>query len=548
MTNKRFLKGAAILGLSGIVVKLLGAAFKIPLGNIVSETTMAYYAPSYYVYSFFIVIATAGIPLAVSKLVAENLVVDRHKEAYRIFRCSLVLLSAIGILSFIIVFFGADYIADFLHVPNAKVPMQLISPALLIFPVMSAYRGYFQGMQVMGPTAASQVVEQVFRVTSGLILATIFFRKGGFLPFSLEIMGAGGALLGDVIGSTMAFALVLYIYIKRHSEIKHPILLDSHKSSPYKTIYKDILVIAIPITLSGLLLVVMNLVDSPIINNRLIYSGYSISKATEYYGIYSGYIASIITLPQALTVALSISLLPHIAAINKSNNTGSLKNNCTFAIRISLLIGLPCAFGIGVLARPVMMLLYPAKPYLAEESATCLMVLAAGTVFLAVIQTSSSILQAIGKPMLPVWSLVIGVVLKIVISYILVGYSPINIKGAAAGTVIALLTVALLNIVLVKKHLGVKLPVGVTFIRPLISSILMCASILLTYFIFSKIVGNELMGNAISTLFSMGVGLLAYALSVINVRAVSLEEMTKITSKPRLQRIFHYLNFRRELY
>ena len=213
--NKSFVKGAAILGAAGLVVKILGAVFRIPLGNMVSETSMAYYQPAYYIYTFFIVIATSGIPVAISRMVSERAVQGDYRGAHRAFKVSAFLMFGIGAVSFLLLFFGAGAISAGMSSPNAKYPMMVIAPALLLVPLMAAYRGYFQGMQNMNPTAVSQVIEQVFRVGFGLSLAYLFYRSApAFLSWAgkdattaSDVKGAMGAISGATIGSAAGLAL-----------------------------------------------------------------------------------------------------------------------------------------------------------------------------------------------------------------------------------------------------------------------------------------------------------------------------------------------------
>ena len=170
MSKNSLVKGAAILGAAGLIVKLLGAVFRLPLANMIGATGMAYYSPAYYTYTTFVTIATSGIPVAISKMVSERITVGNFEEAHHVYKVSLKLLTGIGLVSFLIMFFGAGFISGLQNIEEAKLPMMAVAPALLIVPVMAAYRGYFQGMQNMRPTAISQIIEQVFRVFFGLFL------------------------------------------------------------------------------------------------------------------------------------------------------------------------------------------------------------------------------------------------------------------------------------------------------------------------------------------------------------------------------------------
>ncbi|MEL7658285.1 MAG: oligosaccharide flippase family protein, partial [Bacillota bacterium] len=202
MAKKSFIQGAVILGIAGIIIKVMGAFFRIPLANMIGDKGMGYYQTAYPIYVLFLTLATAGIPIAISKMVSERVAVDHHYEAYRVFRVSFILLFSIGICSSAILFFGAGYIVNAIGNPGAKYAMMAIAPALLFVPIMAAYRGYFQGMQDMKPTATSQVVEQFFRVTAGLILAYLLLEKG-------RDFAAAGASFGATAGSITGLIAVM---------------------------------------------------------------------------------------------------------------------------------------------------------------------------------------------------------------------------------------------------------------------------------------------------------------------------------------------------
>ena len=209
--NKSFVSGAVILGLAGILVKVLGAAFRIPLGNIIGDDCMGYYQTAYPIYVFFLTIATAGIPTAISRMVAERYALGQPYEAHRVFRISTILLCATGVVSASVLFFGAGLITDMILEPGAIYCMKAISLALIFVPLMGSYRGYFQGRQNMRPTAVSQFVEQLFRVAVGLSLAVLLLPKG--LPIA-----AAGASFGATAGGIFGFLGMLIIY-KKHKTI-----------------------------------------------------------------------------------------------------------------------------------------------------------------------------------------------------------------------------------------------------------------------------------------------------------------------------------------
>lgn len=545
--NKSFVKGAAVLGVAGLLVKILGAVFRIPLGNMVSESAMAYYQPAYYIYTFLLVISTSGIPTAISRMVSEHIVVEDYRGAHRVFKVSAYLMTGIGLVSFVFLFFGAGAVSAAMNTPNAKYPMMVIAPSLLLVPIMTAYRGYFQGMQNMKPTAVSQVIEQVCRVGFGLALAYMLYRSAAtVLPWAgadaetaRDVKGAMGAISGATFGSIGGLLIVALIYFLSRKAIHYRMRV--HPETTYEStgsLLKQILIIAIPITIGAAVMPIMNMVEVPIINHRLLDAGYSAAEADVLYGMLSGYVMSLINLPQVLTQALAMSLVPMIASVYTEGDRAALTQNTVLGTRLALMVGFPCAFGLAVLSRPIMLLLYPTKPQVTENSATCLAILAFGVIFLSLVQTLAAILQGVGKQMVPVINLGIAILIKIVVTYVLVGQPALNIKGAAIGTLVAYMATAVLDILAIKKYMGVSFPAGLCYVRPCIAAAVMGGFAYLVYKGLTLMLGTGLMANALSTLLAIALGACFYGVLLIVTKSCTREDLAHMPKGASLVRLY----------
>lgn len=541
MAKKSFIQGAAVLAAAGLLVKVLGAIFKIPLGNMIGADGMAYYSPAYYVYSFFLVLATAGIPVAISRMVSERVSFGKFGEAHRVFKISRTLMTIIGSLSFLIVFFGAELLSGMFNMPEAALAMRAISPALIFVPVMAAYRGYFQGMQDMGPTAVSQVIEQVFRVVVGLSLAWFFFKSAQSLGvasrYSPQESGAAGATLGAAAGAIGGLLVMLIVYALNKSRIKSRIarqkkgMRASRESST--SILKKIAVIAIPITIGASIMPLVNMIDVAVVVNRLQASGWDAAVAKGMYGQLSSFAGSLINFPQVLTQAVAMSLVPLVAAAFKQRDMAYLQENVENGLRMSLILGMPCAFGLFALAEPILVLLYPAQKASAISAAPCLMVLSVGVVFLAAQQTLTSVLQGVGKQMIPVCNLGIGIIVKIVITWILTGIPAINILGAATGTVTAYLIAAILNIRAVRKYTGTRFDLGITVVKPFISSGVMAVCAWGLYRLLDVVLGGSRFATVLAILFAVVI----YGVMVFVTRTITKEELSKMPKGDKIVRL-----------
>ena len=527
MGSKSFLKGAAILGVAGIIVKIMGAFFRIPLGNIIGDEGMGYYQASYPIYVLLLTVSTAGIPTAISKLVSEKNALGDRYGAHRVFKVSFILLFITGICTSSILFFGARGIVDIIKSPpEAYYSMLAIAPALLFVPIMAAFRGYFQGLQDMIPTAVSQVIEQFGRTVVGLVLALFLFRKGVDLA-------AAGASFGAAAGGITGTIIIILIYYSRrdriHQEIQSRPMLKQENSG--RIIYR-ILSIAIPITLGAAIIPVMNMIDLAIVMRRLQHIGYSTEVANELYGQLTGMAAPLINLPQIITVGLAVSLVPAISDAIQRKNHLLVKNTIQTGTRVALLLGLPAATGLVILAKPIMLLLYPLQQTSAVNAADILSILGFGVIFLTLLQTFTGILQGLGRPTIPVGNLLIGAILKVILTYFLTGISSFNIKGAAYGTVAAYGTAALLNFLAVKRLTKTDFSTMNILIKPVVAVAAMSISVL---FIYGRFI--ELLGNRITTLAAVGVGIMIYGLMLLATGGITKADFKMMPGGSKMTRI-----------
>lgn len=517
MAKKTFLKGAVILGIAGIIIKVLGAFFRIPLSNIIGDTGMGYYQTAYPVYVLLLTLSTAGIPTAIARLVSERTAEGNHREAYRVFKLSFVLLLGIGLVCSCILFFGAPIIVNFTASPKSVYAMRAIAPALLFVPIMAAFRGYFQGLQNMTPTATSQVFEQLFRVIGGLALALFL------VPMGLEY-AAAGASFGATAGSIFGLIAIYIVFLKQKTNIKRDVAMTPEGSVTEESgsILKKIIIIAIPITIGAAIMPIMTNIDLAIVIRRLAASGYTLEEANDLYGQLAGFAAPLINFPQVLTQSVAMSLVPAIAAAHQTKDTEFLQKNVSLGLRTSMLVGMPCAVGLFVLAQPIMMLLYPAQRESAISAAGCLAILAVGVVFLSSVQTLTGVLQGVGKQMIPVRNLFIGSLFKIVITYVLTGIPSVNVKGAAAGTVCAYFIASMLNLMAVKKYTGTKINASLTYIKPAVSAIGMGAAV---FAVYRLVMMTGIAGNSIATVLAIGCGVVVYAVLIFALNGITEEEL-----------------------
>ena len=527
-SNKKntFLMGTIILGVAGVIIKILGAIFRIPLGNMIGEDGMGYYQASYSVFALFLTLATAGFPTAISKLVSEQVAVGNHKGANEIFKITHIMLFITGFVMFIILFFGAGYIVnDIQHNPNSIYAMKAIAPALLIVPSMSAYRGYYQGYQQMTRIAVSQVIEQLFRAIIGLILAYILMSKFG------PKLGAAGGISGATIGALSSFLFLVFIYLK---DTKKRTYLNKTSTGYVKqetsVIIKKIIKTIIPISIGACMMPLVSVVDTVIVISRLEAGGYSYLSANALFGQLTGMAMSIIVMPMIFTTAIGISLVPAISTSFTLKKYKEARHNAKLAFKITMLLVLPCAFGLAALAQPIMHLLYPKQP--SEVVGLMLFALTPGCVFLGLLYTFNGVLQGIGKPMIPVYALLTGIVVKVIVSYVLIPIPSFNILGSIIGTVLSYTIAAVIEYIYIRKHLKIRLNLMDYFIKPLITVIIMFFAAKVSYLIFSQVIGDKL-----STLLAIAIGGIVYLIVILMIGGINKQEMLAMPKGEKLVKI-----------
>lgn len=534
MEKKSFFRGALILSLAGIISKVLGAVYRIPFARLVGDEGVGLYQMAYPFYTMILAISTAGIPLAISKLVAERNYQRDFIGISRVFRISMALLLVTGALASLSLYLGADYIAvTILKEPRAALSLKAIAPAILFTSVMSTLRGYFQGFQTMTPTAISQVFEQLVRVT------TVFFAAFYLLPFGVEY-AAAGATFGAASGGLAGLILLSIIYFwhkAKNKENKLPQL--GQKMESKRDLIKQIVYLAIPISIGGLVLPLMQTMDTFIVPLRLQAAGFSPGVATGLYGQLSGMAGAIINLPFIITTALAASLVPAVADSLASGRRAAVRGQFSSAMLLALIIVLPACVGLYMLAEPICQLLYN------EPAAGIPLAWLAPTVLaVGIYQTSTGALQGLGKPLIPVISLIYGAVIKGVLTFILTGIPTLGIKGAALATVIAYFVAALRNIIMISGLIGWEwFRLKDHFFKPVVSVIAMG---LVVFISFKEILYLGLR-QELSTLVAISLGASSYFLVLILVGGIKAQDIGRIPKiGPRLAQILKKLKLARD--
>ncbi|MCE5189218.1 MAG: polysaccharide biosynthesis protein [Eubacteriales bacterium] len=521
--KKTFVKGAVILGAAGLICKVIGAFFRIPLYNMLGDG-MQYYEAVYPYYSTLLVISSAGLPTAISRMVAERMTVGDVLGAKRVFRKSQVLLTVIGIITTALMFFGADFLAKTTVGPLAAPSFRVMSPALLIVSLMCSYRGYLQGLQQMTGTAMSQLAEQAGKLAIGLYLAAKWMPRG------LEY-GAMGAVAGVTLSELLALIVVGVFYLMRRRDLE--LEQQCAESSDGKGIIRGLLAIAIPVTIGASIMPITGIADASLIKRTLLDIGFSEAAASMRYVALRSNVTNIINMPAVLTIALAMSLVPAISAARTAKDQKAIHSVSAMGIKLAMFIGIPCAVGLFALSAPVIDLLYSIDAQRLEIASALMRTSAIGVIFLSLVQTLTGILQGAGKQHIPVINLFIGGVVKVVLMLTLMRNPQIEIQGAAISTTACYTVAGILDAIYLIRFTKLKLNVLDTFIKPLVAALLMGG---VAYFSYAMIY-SRFASNAIAAGGAIVAGVAVYLICVLWMRVFSEEDLAFIPGGSILARL-----------
>lgn len=528
--EKSFLVEASIISLSNFTVKIIGVLFKIPLSRILDES-MGIFNAAYSVYAMLYMVSTAGLPVAISRLVAAAAKRGREREANRIFKISLYLFGAIGLFCSLFMLIFADDIAVWSEHRDSALAMKVIAPTLFTICIASAIRGYFQGLRNMMPTAISQFIEAFIKLSFGLG-AAIWAGEQGYSKPVQAAYAVSGLTLGVFVG--MLF-LALYKTLSKKSRIN---ALDN-ESEGYKALGKRIVSIAVPVTITSSALYLSQFLDTLVIKKCLMTSGFASEAAGQLYSAYTTLSISVSDLlPSTLVYPIAISILPAVAGALAVKKLKEANGYIYSSLRISGIIALPCAAILCVLARPCIALIYGSGwgekiTLLSGETvnaidiaAPALSILAIGIFFISMVSTSTALLQAVGRVNLPMISVGCGVLVLIGAEVALVSSEAVGIFGAPISSIFCYLVAYALNSYFIKKHTGVNASPMRLFAKPIAAAAVSFAACFGAYRLMIIFVPAEgTLESLIKLVPCALVGVLAYAVALLAIKGISPDEV-----------------------
>ena len=513
-----FLKGTLILTVASFVVKVIGSVNWIFVSRILGGEGIGRYQMAFPIYFFAMSISQAGVPVAISIITAERVALKDVFGARRVFRISMTLMVFTGLLFSLLTYFGAGWLIEwqFIRDPRAYMAVVALSPTIFFVTLLASSRGYLQGWQRMTPTAVSQIVEQIFRVLTMVLFASLL------LPMGLDY-AAAGASLGAFAGAIGGLLVLVYYHWKLDKDIEReygPNLAppQGEAPAPLGAIVRRIFSLALPVSAASIMLPIVSNLDLLIVPQRLEVAGYTVPQATELFGYLTGMAVPLVNLATILTASLAVSIVPAISEARALKDTQRVYNQTAAAVRISNFVCFPAFVVVFVLATPISTLIYNAP-----GAGPAVLVSSFSIVLLGLHQVSTAVLQGLGHPKIPMINMILAAAVKVALNWILTAIPWLGIMGAAWATAADMGVAAVINLYFIWRYIGYRMELLQLF-KTMAAVAFMAGAV----YLFYSFVMSTLAVNAVATFGSVFVGVIVYVAALILVRGLLEEDMARI--------------------
>ena len=538
-TKKGLFVQAGILAIAGIISRIIGLLYGSPLAAIIGDEGNGYYGAAYAIYTIILLISSYSIPSAMSKIISGKLAVKEYRNAHRIFRCALNYVAVVGGIGSLILFFAADILVA----GRSATVLRFFAPTIFFFGFLGVLRGYFQAHRTMVPTSISQLIEQVFNaivsISGAIILTNI---AGDDDPSKRAVYGAIGSALGTGSGVLIALLFMYLVYRYNRPAVKARLDSDTHDVMPDKEIYRMILMIVTPFILSTFIYNLSTSLNSTFFSRILMHVKNMDESTVAYqYGIFARKAMVITNLPIALASAAAAAMIPEVSTTFSRGETQNAGETVSRVTRVILMISIPCAVGLFVLARPVMMILFPQRASL-DEASMLLRFLAITVVFYSLSTVTNAVLQGIGRVNAPVVNALIALILQSIVLGFLLVHTDLGDIALCIVTIIYSFVMCILNHFVMVRNLPVQNDLKKTYLYPTVSSLVMGGAAFGIHFLFSYIfsyfVKSDYFVNLFSTLIAVLFAVFIYFVVLIKSGGASEEDIRRFPKGAGIVSIF----------
>ena len=545
-TESNVLVQGSILAVASLLSRIIGLLYNIPLTNIIGDKGNNYYATAYDLYSMLLLISSYSLPLAVSKLVSVRVSRGQRRNAYKVFKGALMLAVVSGGAASLILYLGAGYFTTKVFLtPLSIFALKVIAPTIFVVAVLGVIRGFFQGLGTMMPSAVSQIVEQVFNAIVSVAAAFLLYgygeRIGAVLGNAQEYSaayGAAGGALGTNIGAVFSLLFVGFLFFAYKGIFKRQMRRDKNRQKEsYGDIFRVLLITIIPVLLSTTVYHISSILDTGIFKHVSALQGYDANDVGIWWGIFVRKYKTIINIPISIASAMAASCVPSLTAAYAVKDKAAVKDQINTSVRFIMVIAFPCAVGVGVLASPIMQLLFH------DSSAISAGILRSGAiaiVFYSLSTLSNGLLQGINRMSEPVKNALIALVLHIVCLLVMMFGLHMDIYAVVYANAIFALLMCVLNAISIRKFSGYRQEIVKTFLAPLCASVVMGVIVYLLYTALDLLLAKALSGtvcNAIATVMSILLGAVCYFISLLLMKGLNQKELSRFPKGRLLVRI-----------
>lgn len=542
--DKNFLVQGSILAIAGVITKIIGAVYRVPLVNILGDKGMGYYGVAFQIYAIALTLTSYSLPLAVSKLVSARVATKEYKNAYRVFRGAMTFAIVVGGIVAAVIFFGADFIAsEIMAIKMSSYALKVLAPCILIVALLGVFRGFFQGIGSMVPTAVSQIIEQIINAVVSVAGAYILFKIGTDVAKSKNggddygaAFAASGGTLGTVIGALFALLFLLLIFTAYRKRFKRMMRRDRRRHvESYERIFKILLITIAPVILSSTVYNLCGVVDNAMFGKIMAVQGHKESEYAALLGIVTGKYDTLINVPLAISSAFGSSLIPSIVATAKTGNRKQVHAKIHIFTRFNMIIAIPCAAGFIVLAKPLLDLLFFTENN--NLAGVLLQMGAISVVFYNLSTVTNAILQGLDNMMVPVKSAAISLVIHIVSLFFMMVVFKWGIYAVVLSKIVFSVCTCIFNAHALRERIGYVQEQRKTFVIPTIAAVIMGIVTLVVHLLFELFIGTR-----IATVIALMVAIVVYGVALVLLGGVTeseLYEMPKGAMLVRLCRKIH---------
>ena len=524
--DKNFLLQGSILAVAGVITKIIGVVYRIPLTNIVGSEGMGYYGVAFSIYTIALMLTSYSLPLAVSKLVSARVAVGQYKNAYKVFRCAMMFAVVAGGAVALIIFLGADFIASTVMQMDMSVyALRVLAPCIFVVAVLGVMRGFFQGNGSMMPTALSQVLEQIVNAAASIVGAFVLLKIGkelgetrGDASYGPAYAAAGGTV-GTIAGAAFALLTVMFVFSVYRSVYKKKLRRDrSRKKESFRRIYHILLLTIAPVILSATVYNISDFLDTAIFNNVMAAQGYQKTEYASFMGIFNSQYNTLVNVPLSVSSALAASLIPSLVTTVQTGSRKQVHNKITMVTRFNMMIAIPCAVGFLILAKPIMDLLFYAEDN--KMAALMLQLGAISVIFFCLSTVTNSVLQGLDDMMTPVRNAAISLLIHTLSLLLMLVVFKWNIYAVVISKIVFSGAICILNAHALRERIGYVQEQKQTFIIPICASGIMGAVTVVVHLVFELFAGAK-----IATVAALFAAVAAYGVALVLLGGVTEEEM-----------------------